>query len=209
MNRKPIKKKVGQGKRKPRLTDAEFKSQLYKIFDEGITAYMGVRERLRETKSFGNERFDLIYRQSYEEYAKIKEKAEAEALAANAGDAVKIALKAKIERQSKIEKQIAEIEAKLESGKTKDIAFIKGKPTAFDRDLLPTEIANYHKTIISLNAELSKMAGDYAPLRSRIGGDPDSPPLQGDAPTAIDLSKLSTTALLELREQLKPNNAGN
>jgi hypothetical protein len=203
MNRKP------NNTRKSLLKDSEFKSQLFKVFDKGITAPMEVAGILRKKYSFGNDRFQKMYRLAYSEYSKIKENAEAEALAANAGDAVKIALKAKIERQSKIERQIADIEAKLESGKTKDIAFIKGKPTSYERDLLPTEIANYHKTITSLNAELSKMAGEYAPTRTRIGGDPDSPPLQSEQLNSnVDLSKLSTGALLELRAQMKKDNDG-
>lgn len=213
MSRKPIKptkKKVGTGKRAaPKMADGEFKSQLFKIFEAGTTTPMAVRGKLRENFSFGNDRFDNFYRSAYSEYTKIKENAEAEALSKNAAEAVKIALKAKIERQSKIEKQIVEIESKLESGKTKDIAFIKGKPTAYERELLPTEISNYHKTIILLNKELSLMAGEYAPTRSRIGGDPDSPPIQSDQPGAVDLSKLSTSALLELRQQLKPGDGGN
>jgi formyltetrahydrofolate synthetase len=191
------------------MADGEFKSQLFKIFDKGITAPMEVGGILRKKYSFGNDRFQNMYRLAYSEYAAIKEKAEAEALSQNAGDAVKIALKAKIERQAKIEKQIADIEAMLETGKTFDTAIIKNAPKEFERKLTPTEIANFHKTITSLNAELSKMAGEYAPTRTRIGGDPDSPPLQNEQINSnVDLTKLSTGALLELRAQMTKGNDG-
>ncbi len=82
-------------------------------------------------------------------------------------EALEKGLKSKIERQLDLQNEIIDLQTRLLDGTTKE-KYVKndGSEAEFERGLTPTEIANYKKVIVMLNAELSKMAGEYAPAKT-------------------------------------------
>lgn len=196
--------KTKQKKRNPRLTDVEFRRLLFQKLARGTKAAhikTNFYELIRTKFAIEKGRALKLHTQYYEEWAKIKEQATNEQTAANTKETLKSALKSKSERQQSIENQIKDIEKRLSKGTYTQKKIVNGKTRTITRDLTPTEISKYHQTINQLNAELSKMAGDYAPTRTRLGGDPDSPPLTAELP--VDLTKLSKAALKEVHALLK------
>ena len=104
----------------------------------------------------------------------------------------KIGLKLKLDRQLELQAEIEDIQNRLKNGKTRDIYFKSGKPMPYSRELTPSEIANYRKTLLLLNAELSKMAGEYAPTKSELSGK-DGKPIQVEStPKTINFNNIST-----------------
>ncbi len=82
-------------------------------------------------------------------------------------EALEKGLKSKIERQLDLQNEIIDLQTRLLDGTTKE-KYVKndGSEAEFERGLTPTEIANYKKVIVMLNAELSKMAGEYAAAKT-------------------------------------------
>lgn len=95
-------------------------------------------------------------------------------------------LKTKAERLLIYQKQINDIEAELELGTTEDVKSSMGEPTFITRSLLPVEKSSMRKTLKDLQAEISKIEGDYAPTKTE---------LSGEVKTKTDLTKLSTEIL--------------
>lgn len=81
------------------------------------------------------------------------------------GEAVKMGLKTKIGRVLILQKQIEEIQKELNAGECEDIKVIKGEPKKFKRPLLPLEKSAMRRNIKDLQAEISKIEGDYAPIK--------------------------------------------
>lgn len=82
-------------------------------------------------------------------------------------ESVSNGLKSKSQRMDNLQKQIDDLNAILESGKTKD-AIIDDKTLSYldiERSLTAVEKATLMKTIKDLNAELNKMDGSYAPTK--------------------------------------------
>ena len=80
-------------------------------------------------------------------------------------------LKTKSERLLIYQKQINDIEAELELGTTEDVKSSMGMPTFITRSLLPVEKSSMRKTLKDLQAEISKIEGDYAPTKTELSGE--------------------------------------
>lgn len=80
-------------------------------------------------------------------------------------EAIKEGLKLKLERQLEIQNDIKAIDEKITSNQVEDFIFIKGEKVLHIRQLYPNELAILIKTKKELHAELSKMAGEYAPTK--------------------------------------------
>ena len=79
-------------------------------------------------------------------------------------EAFKTQIRSKTERLISYQVQIEHIEKELVSGKTKElISFKDGKAQMVDRDLTVFEKNSLRKTLKELQAEISKIEGDYAP----------------------------------------------
>lgn len=76
--------------------------------------------------------------------------------------AVKKGVKTKIERVLLLQKQIEDLLGKLERNTHTQEVFKEGKVLKYERGLTPQEITAYNRTIKELQAEISKMEGDYA-----------------------------------------------
>ena len=83
-------------------------------------------------------------------------------------EAVKNGLKTKIERLLTLQKHIQHIEQELEKGECEDIKFVKGEPKKMKRPLLPLEKSAMRKNIKELQAEISKIEGDYATAKQEV-----------------------------------------
>lgn len=80
-------------------------------------------------------------------------------------------LKTKSERLLIYQKQINDIEAELELGTTEDVKSSMGSLTFITRSLLPVEKSSMRKTLKDLQAEISKIEGDYAPTKTELSGE--------------------------------------
>lgn len=80
-------------------------------------------------------------------------------------EAVKQGLKTKIDRLFVLQEQVEQIQKELEANECEDIKIIKGEPKKFKRSLLPMEKASMRKTLKELQSEISKIEGDYAPIK--------------------------------------------
>ena len=79
-------------------------------------------------------------------------------------EAFKTQIRSKTERLISYQVQIEHIEKELITGKTKElISFKDGKAQMVDRDLTVFERNSLRKTLKELQAEISKIEGDYAP----------------------------------------------
>lgn len=91
-------------------------------------------------------------------------KEKAELYQAETLEAFKTQIKSKIERLAIYQTQIDHIEKELETGKTKELLGYKdGKAQVIERDLTVFEKNSLRKTLKELQAEISKIEGDYAP----------------------------------------------
>ena len=61
-----------------------------------------------------------------------------------------------------LQNQVEDILKRLEKGTHTQETFKDGKVLKFERELTPSEITAYNRTIKELQAEISKIEGDYA-----------------------------------------------
>ncbi|MGL5468021.1 MAG: hypothetical protein ACRDCT_07495 [Shewanella sp.] len=80
-------------------------------------------------------------------------------------------LKTKSERLLIYQKQINDIEKELEDGTTQEYKMASGIPLLITRNLLPIEKSSMRKTLKDLQAEISKIEGDYAPAKTEHSGE--------------------------------------
>lgn len=80
-------------------------------------------------------------------------------------EAVKQGLKTKFDRIMILQNQIEHVQKELALGECEDIKIIKGEPKKIKRPLLPFEKSAMRKNIKDLQAEISKIEGDYAPIK--------------------------------------------
>lgn len=81
-------------------------------------------------------------------------------------ETIKQGLKTKTERLLILQFQIDDIIEKLANGKFDDFKFMKGEKQNFERSLFPNEIVQYKRVLKELQSEISKIEGDYAPIKS-------------------------------------------
>lgn len=144
------------------------------------------------------ERYYKTAEQSHSSKAQMIEKEVTEVLVRETVNQAKMGLKLKFDRQIEIQVEIDDLLTRLRSGKTKDVYFKSGKPITYERNLTPNEISNFKKTLLLLNAELSKMAGDYAPTRSELSGK-DGKPIEVDSPIPVfNFNNISTEEILKI-----------
>jgi chromosome segregation ATPase len=107
---------------------------------------------------------------------------------------VKTAIKSKIERLEILQNQINSCQEELEKNITIQMILNNDGEHHIPRALTIKEKVDLRNTIKNLQAEISKIEGDYSPIRTDIttGGDKLNAPKP-------DLSKLSKNTLLELK----------
>lgn len=106
-----------------------------------------------------------MYDLCYSEWGTLKAMADSEATTKAAGEAARIGLKSKLEKQMMIQKQIEGMEAELTMGYWMDIVIVRRKEREVKKVLNPLEKTSLRKAIKDLYAELNKMEGDYAPTK--------------------------------------------
>lgn len=116
----------------------------------------------------------------YLEYRKKAEKAKEDISISKEIKALESGLKSKIERQAKIQKQIEDLEYELSAGIMITHTFVEGQLIEGRRAMNGLERSQIHRTIKELHSELSKMAGDYAPIKQAstdVDGNNVPPPI--------------------------------
>ena len=94
-----------------------------------------------------------------------KEKAIADTMVGEAVQAAQNGLKSKYERMARLQTEIERMEAELESGRTIETVERGGKAVQFERPLTVTERNLTRRTMQAFHSEISKMAGEYAPIK--------------------------------------------
>lgn len=112
--------------------------------------------------------FDKDWKQAQEELQTYQNKVQTEkervSIAAEV-EAVKQGLKTKIERLLNYQNLVDDCLKDLAEGMTNDIMFKNGEPKQYRRKMTVTEHNQTRKTLKELQAEISKIEGDYAPVK--------------------------------------------
>ncbi len=80
-------------------------------------------------------------------------------------EAVKNGLKSKLDRLLILQKEVDNSINELLEGKTQDVAIVNGSIEYYSRDMTITEKAKLRSVISQLQADISKIEGDYAPTK--------------------------------------------
>lgn len=101
--------------------------------------------------------------------------------------AVKSGLKKKIDRLLLLQENIGKILREIDNNKCEETKLINGTPITYERQLTPNERATLHRTLKELQAEISKIEGDYAPQEQQV-----------EIRRGIDVTRLSNDTLREI-----------
>lgn len=151
---------------KPSISDEQLKQELIAEFEKGNSVKTELLGVFRSKYKIGSDRFSKIFDPTKVFWSEAKEKATLDQLTANTANALKSSLKTKLERMNQLEKRKDNINKILDSGKITETIIPKfGDACDMERSLTPIEIAKLTEASKSIDAELSKMHGDYAPTK--------------------------------------------
>jgi len=151
--------------KRTKLSDAQLKSEIMTLFNEGKTGKTDLYGIIRTKYTLSRSRYFIMYDSCYSEWSRIKEQANTLATTEAAEIAAKIGLKSKLEKQLHIQKQIDEIQEELDRGVLEEYAVINGEWVMEPKIMNAETKAYLRKTMKDLYAELNKMEGDYAPTK--------------------------------------------
>lgn len=120
-------------------------------------------------------------------------------------EAAKLGLKSRRERQLLLQKHIEAIEMELEANVDPEYLVINGKPQKINKEISVRDKAHMRKTIKELQAEISKMEGDYAPEQWEV-----TKPIKienEDAPK-LNYSKMPLPLRKQLLAHIRSNDKG-
>jgi hypothetical protein len=173
-----VKKNTDRG----HLSDAQLKSEIIKLFNNGKTGKTDLYGKLRTKWKLGRDRYFQAYDVHYKEWAELKGKAEEQVTISTATQAAEKGLKTKLERALFLQAEIDHMEKQLRG--TVEFSFAVGTKIMKSHNtglfMLPVQIQNeIRNTIKAFQIEISKMQGDYAPLKvAHTDSDgKDGPPL--------------------------------
>ncbi len=102
------------------------------------------------------------------ELRKLAEKTASDTLVAQTKKAVEQGLKSKTERLLYLQRQIEDSQADIDKGIKTDYVVISGKVKKISKDLTPLDKATIRRVIRELQSEISKIEGDYAPVKQDV-----------------------------------------
>lgn len=152
------------------ISDAQLKDELIKLFEAGQTGKTDLYGLLRTKIKLGRGRYFKTYDETLLQWQQQREKAQSEQVRANASEQLKSGLKSKTDR-------LLELQKMLEDDYTTEISMFdikSGKLLKGKRKLTPGEL-------IAVNAEISKMNGDYSPKKMEHIGSSISIIIEEDA----------------------------
>ena len=164
--------------KKKRLSDESFRDILFSELNQGNEkAHLRTNfyELLSTKSSIAKSRALKLHGIYYSEWSKIKENATTDAMQVEVANSVKSGIKSKDERILILQIESEKILSELENGKFKETSKVGNKIQTFDRLLTPAEKATMRKTYRDLQAEISKMQGDYAETKMKHSGDVENP----------------------------------
>lgn len=162
-NPKPIERKT--------ISDAQLHSELLQLFESGNTSKAKCSEVLRSRFKLMLQRFYKRYDLAYKEWQETRKKADSIQIQANAKEALKTALKSKIERVLFYQNEIETMEKQLKG--EVEFTFKVGNKINKSHNsgvfMLPIDEQNKIRQVIKdYQSEISKMEGDYAPTSQSI-----------------------------------------
>lgn len=141
-------------------------------YTQKTACYDHVRTKFKLTKKIFYDMFPIVYKDWFE----IKEKADLEALEAATKAAALEGLRSNIQHQHDLQADINLIDKQLK-GEVEFVFEMNGEAKSSHRDgifMLPVQIQNQLRaTKISYNAELSRVAGRYAPKLFSLANESD------------------------------------
>ena len=164
--------------KKKRLSDEGFRDILFSELNKGNEkAHLKTNfyELLCTKNSVAKGRALKLHGIYYSEWSKIKENATNDAMQTEIANSVKSGIKTKDERILILQIESEKILSELANGKHKETVKIGNKVQSYERLLTPSEKATMRKTYRDLQAEISKMQGDYAETKMKHSGDAENP----------------------------------
>lgn len=135
-------------------------------FGECFSKYVGIFSKTEQTFSK-----DWVKAKTrYTQYLIKANKAKDDARIGQEIEAIKIGIKTKVERTLILQNLVDDCLTDLAEGKTNDITYDKhtGKPQEFRRKMKVFEYNQTRKTLQDLQAEISKLEGDYAAVKHDV-----------------------------------------
>lgn len=131
------------------------------IRKESIKAFMKEFGKSQRTAETYFAKANRLYKKTNTEVSNVAEKVVFEVKA----EALRNGLIGKTERTLHLQARGEEIMDKIKSGKCKESVVRGGKAVQFERDLTPSEINRYYATYVSIQSEIAKREGEYAPIK--------------------------------------------
>lgn len=131
MNEKQIERKS--------ISDAQLRSELRKLFSQGVTQKSNAYEQIRTKFKMTKQRFWKMFNVVHSDWAKLKDKAESDGISEATKEAVKQGLKTDLELEM--------ILCQIASGNVEVEEWIKGTPIL--RSVSPMEVINAAKVIFT------------------------------------------------------------
>ena len=132
---------------------------------------------LKENKPITERTFHKYLKEARKEFEAYQKKVQKEKEAVSIEvekEAIKKGLKTKIERLLILQNEVDKIIREIENGYCMDKIVLDGIPTCIMRPLRPMEISAMRKNIKELQAEISKIEGDYATARHDLTSNGES-----------------------------------
>lgn len=171
------------------------------LLSEPNSQYVDVWAKYRQKWARGKTTFDKDWKAAQKRHHNYQQKLQKEKEALSIQEdlkPLKYGLKTKNDRLLLLQKQIDATEKELELGVFVEMKKDGDKTLKWERTLTPHEKALLRRTIHQLQSEISKIEGDYAPIKQDVT-------TQGESlnQSTVDLTKLDLETLKKIKESQK------
>lgn len=157
--------------KKKSLTDAELKIEIRKLWNEGERGKTHLYELLRTKIKIEKKRCLKMYNEVEKEATQETLQAQSDTIIEETKEAVKQGLKSKFERVMILQREVDKILQELDANVTTDYVAYQGYATRVVKEISVTDRAYMRKTLKDLQAEISKIEGDYADTNVKHSGE--------------------------------------
>ena len=133
-------------------------------FSQMFTRYSEKFSNSENFSNFSEKTFSLDWKKAnsrFEQHRQTLNQLKSDEIIKTEIESIKQGIKTKKERVLILQVQVDDILEKLNNGMWENFKFQNGKKQKFERSLSPKEIVQYNRLIKDLQAEISKIEGDY------------------------------------------------
>lgn len=153
---------------KKKLTDNELIIEMNRLWASGERGKTNFYGLLRTSFKLEKQRCIRMYDTIEQEASKLKLNAQADTMYANEVEVAKEGLKSKSERLLLLQNQVDELKLEIANNKMHFHSFADGQIVTGTRSMNSLERAKISEVIKSIQAEISKIEGDYAPMKQDV-----------------------------------------